>query len=151
MADTSRYATMAGHPDLVEMRERYERIAATPRAAIADGLMLLAGLWLAISPWVLHFNTTTPQVALSNLILGLAVAAVALGLSVAPLRMGRLSLATFVIGIWVVVSQWVIQQSSVTTGIIVNNVITGGLIALLGLAAAGMVMTAGRERPASRG
>ena len=151
MADTSRYATMAGHPDLVEMRERYERIAATPPAAIADGLMLLAGLWLAISPWVIHFNTTTPQVALSNLILGLAVAAVALGLSVAPMRMGRLSLAVFAIGIWVVISQWVIQQSSVTAGIVINNVITGGIIALLGLAAGGMVMAAGRERPARRG
>jgi hypothetical protein len=65
--------------------------------------------------------------------------------------MGRLSLAVFAIGIWVVVSQWVIQQSSVTGGIIINNVITGGVIALLGLAAGGMVMAASRERPARRG
>jgi hypothetical protein len=142
---------MAGHPDLAEMRERYERVAATRPVAIADGLMLLAGLWLAISPFVIHFNSSAPQVAISNLILGLAVAAVALGLGVAPLRMGRLGLATCVIGIWVVVSQWVIQRGAVDTGIVLNNVITGGLIALLGLSAAGMVMAANRPRAARGG
>jgi SPW repeat len=62
MAETTRFS-MADHPDLVEMRERYERISATGPAVLTDGLVLLAGLWLAISPWVIHFNTTARAAA----------------------------------------------------------------------------------------
>jgi hypothetical protein len=137
MADTSHYReAMATHPDLVEMQARYERASASGPAVVTDGLVLLAGLWLAISPWTIHFNATAPDVTVSNLILGIAVAIVALGLTMSPQRMARLSWATAVIGAWVIVSQWVIQQTSSQTGIWVNNIITGAVILLLGIAAA---------------
>src|SRR3954471_21438578 len=135
MTETSRFS-MADHPDLAEMQARYERASASGPAVITDGLVLLAGLWLAISPWVLHFTATAPDVAMSNLILGIAVAVVALGLTLMPQRMVRLSWATALIGAWVVVSQWVIQQSDTTAGIWINNVLTGGITLLLGVAAA---------------
>ena len=127
------------------MRERYERASASGPAVITDGLVLLAGLWLAISPWVIHFNTTAPDVALSNLILGIAVAVVALGLTLMPPAHGALSWATAAIGAWVVISQWVIQQSSSTAGIVWNNVITGGVTALLGVAAGAILMAGARS------
>src|SRR5690242_12555696 len=76
MVERASYPTMTDHPDVVEMRERYERISAKQSAAITDGLIVLAGLWLAISPWVIHFNRTQPEITASNLILGLAVAAI---------------------------------------------------------------------------
>ena len=104
MSETSRY-TMADHPDLVELRERYDRASASGPAVIVDGLVLLAGLWLAISPWVVHFNATDPAVTVNNVILGIAVAVVSLGLTLVPQRMVRLSWATAVIGVWVAVSQ----------------------------------------------
>lgn len=148
MTETSRFA-MADHPDLMEMRERYERASASGPAVITDGLVLLAGLWLAISPWVIHFNATAPDVMLNNLILGLAVAVVALGLTLMPARMVRLSWATAVIGAWVVISQWVIQQSGTSLGVWLNNLITGGLIALLGIAAA-VILTAGSRTSSTR-
>ncbi|MCU7730303.1 SPW repeat protein [Actinoplanes sp. KI2] len=141
MTETSRYA-MADHPDLLEMRERYERVSASGPAVITDGVVLLAGLWLAISPWVIHFNTTAPDVMRNNLILGIAVGVIALGLTLAPIRMVRLSWATAVIGAWVVISQWVILQGGATAGLVINNVITGGVIALVGIAAA-MILSAG--------
>jgi len=146
MADSTRFA-MADHPDVIEMRERYERASASGPAVITDGLVLLAGLWLAISPWVIHFNATAPDVALNNLILGIAVAVVALGLTLMPQRMVRLSWATAAVGAWVVVSQWVIQQSSSTPGIVWNNVVTGGVTALLGIAAWVILMTGSRPQP----
>ncbi|PRY20175.1 SPW repeat protein [Pseudosporangium ferrugineum] len=150
MTETSRYgATMATHPDLVEMQARYERASASGPAVITDGLVLLAGLWLAISPWVIHFNATAPDVTLSNLIMGIAVAVVALGLTLMPQRMVRLSWATAVIGGWIVVSQWVIQQSAAGTGIVLNNVITGGIVLVLGVAAA-MILTMGSRSSGSR-
>jgi len=148
MAETSRFA-MADHPDLVEMRERYERASASGPAVITDGLVLLAGLWLAISPWVIHFNVTAPDVMLNDLILGIAVAVVALGLTLMPARMVRLSWATAAIGAWVVISQWVIQQSGTGLGVWLSNVITGGVIALLGIAAA-VILTAGSRASSAR-
>ena len=150
MTETSRYA-MADHPDLIEMRNRYERVSASGPAVITDGLMLLAGLWLAISPWVIHFNITAPEVMRSNLILGIAVGVLALGLTVAPLRMVRLSWAAAVIGAWVVISQWVIQQSGSDAGIVINNIITGGVIALAGIAAAVILTRGSRTATARRG
>lgn len=144
MVERAQYTGMADHPDVLEMRERYERISASPPTVITDGLLLLAGLWLAISPFVVHFRDVAPNVAQSNLIAGLVVAAVGLGLSMTPRSMLRLSWATALIGVWVIVSPWAIQHSSVPTGIIVNNVITGGVITLLGLAGAGITLTANR-------
>lgn len=145
MVERAQYTGMAEHPDLLEMRERYERISARPPTVITDGLLLLAGLWLAISPWVVHFRDVAPNVAQSNLIVGIVVAAVGLGLSTTPRSMLRLSWATALIGAWTVVSPWVIQQSTVEVGIILNNVITGGVIVLLGLAGAGITMAASRS------
>ncbi|MEU4214184.1 SPW repeat protein [Actinoplanes sp. NPDC026623] len=124
------------------MQARYERASAGGPAVITDGFVLLAGLWLAVSPWTIHFAASAPDVRVSNLILGIAVAVVALGLTLMPQRMVRLSWATAVIGAWVVVSQWVIPQSGSSTGIVINNVITGSVILLLGVAAA-MILTAG--------
>jgi uncharacterized membrane protein SirB2 len=144
MVERSANTTMADHPDVIEMRARYERISGTPPAVVTDDLLLLAGLWLAISPWVVHFRDTATNVAQSNLIVGIAVAAVGLGMAMLPRTMQSLSWATFLIGAWVVVSPWVIQKSSVPLGIVLTNVITGGVIALLGLAGAGIVLTARR-------
>ena len=150
MVERSAYTTMADHPDVMEMRARYERISASPPAVVTDDLLLLAGLWLAISPWVVHFRDSAPNLAQNNLIVGIAVAAVGLGMAILPRAMQSLSLATFLIGAWVVVSPWVIQQSSVPVGTYLSNIITGGAIALLGLASAGIVLTA-RRRVADTG
>src|SRR5262249_54897843 len=113
------------------MRERYERVSATPPAVLVDGLVVLAGLWLAISPWVIHFNQTTPNLTISNLIVGIAVAFIGLGLTIAPQRMLRLSWAMSLAGAWIVVSPWAIQHSGSNAGIIINNAVTGGVILLL--------------------
>lgn len=145
MADVSRYgATMTDHPDMIEMRERYERISGSPPVVLIDGLVLLAGLWLAISPWVVRFNTVAPNVTVNNLVLGLAVTVVALGLTMMPQHMARLSWATAVIGTWVIVSHWVIQRADSSVGIAINNVITGAITLFLGVAAAAILMTGAR-------
>lgn len=155
MTEVTRSTTtsMTGHPDLAEMRERYERVTSSNQAVAIDGLVMLAGLWLAVSPWVVHFTLTAPNVAANNLIMGLAVAIIGLGLAIAPTRMFRLSWATVAIGGWQIVSQWVIEQSATDAGIAITNVISGGVTALLGLGAVSILMAANRERagtPATR-
>jgi hypothetical protein len=142
---------MTDHPDVLEMRERYERMSASPPTVITDGLLVLAGLWLAISPWVVHFRDGAPNIAQSNLLVGLVVAAVGLSLSIAPRSMVRLSWATALIGVWVIVSPWAIQHSNVHLGEILTNVITGGVITLLGVAGAGITLMSNRgARAAAR-
>jgi hypothetical protein len=135
------------HPDLAEMRQRFDRVTSSGQAVAIDGLVLLAGGWLAISPWVIGFNATAPNVTVNNLILGVMIGVVALGLAVAPARMYRLSWAMAAIGAWVIVAPFVIQRSSSTAGIVWTNAVTGGITVLLGLGAAGLVMSARRLGP----
>ncbi|MET9587738.1 SPW repeat protein, partial [Streptomyces sp. NPDC006539] len=70
MASTHR-APIEEHPDLVELRARHERAAATPRAQMIEALALITGLYLAASPWITGFNGFT-TLAVNNLIVGIA-------------------------------------------------------------------------------
>src|SRR5262249_56525439 len=93
MSEVSEYREISEHPDVAEMRQRYERITASGQAIVIDGLVLLAGAWLALSPWIVHFNTSAPSVMVNNLILGVMVSVIALGLTWAPARVYRLGWA----------------------------------------------------------
>jgi hypothetical protein len=144
MTDFSRRTVdLNSHPDVPEMRERYARVLAGPRAVAVDGLMLLAGLYTAISPWVAHFGGAASRLTVDNLVIGLAVAVLAGGLTVAPGRMYRLSWAMAAIGGWQVITPWVIGPD--TTAVIWNNVVTGGVITVLGLAAVSMLASSTRS------
>jgi SPW repeat len=140
-----RMADIAEHPDLAEMRLRYRRVLDGGQAVAVDGIVLLTGLYLAISPWVLGFAGVTPRVTVSNLVLGLAVAVIGLGLAQAPLVMYRLSWAMVGIGIWTLIVPFVTASAAGHTRVVVNNVITGGITALLGLCAVAMLMSAARR------
>ena len=54
------------HPDLMELRARHDRAAATPRAQMIEALALITGLYLAASPWIVGFNGFT-TLAVTNL------------------------------------------------------------------------------------
>ncbi|MEV8511725.1 SPW repeat protein [Dactylosporangium sp. NPDC051484] len=124
------------------MRQRLERVTASNQAIVIDGLVLLAGAWLAISPWIVHFNGTAPSVTVNNLILGIMIGVIALGLTWAPARMYRLSWAMVAVGVWVVIAPFVTRQ--VTVGVVWTNAVTGAVTILLGLAAVGMLFSGGR-------
>ncbi|WP_433378396.1 SPW repeat protein [Streptosporangium sp. CA-115845] len=127
-----RPASLEQHPDLIEMRERYERAGSSSVAQVIDGLGLLAGLYLAISPWVVGFNGLS-RLTVSNLVTGIVVAALALGFASAYGRTYGISWVVPIIGIWTIISPWV--TGSATTANIWNNVVTGAVIFLLGLGA----------------
>lgn len=142
MADTPRHlAGMHDHPDVWEMGDRYTRILAGGRAAVVDGLVLLAGLYLAISPWVVDV-TAARDLTVNNLVLGIAVAVMGLGLASVPYRVYGMSWAVAAIGIWEIVTPWVVGPSS--TPVLWNNLWVGGVIAALGLVGAGMRMAGTR-------
>jgi hypothetical protein len=74
-----------------------------------------------------------------NLIMGIAIAVLGLGFTVTPARMYGLSWAICAMGIWMIVSPWIVG-SSPDMGVIINNVIIGGLALLLGLVCVGASM-----------
>jgi SPW repeat-containing protein len=142
MADVSRHSSgMAGHPDAAEMRERYARLAEGRRVEMTEGLVMLTGLYLAISPWILHFQGTNTSMTVNNLVLGLAMAAIGLGLAMFPERSTGLSWMLIPIGIWLIISPWVASLGhSAPKGIIWNNIVVGALACVLGAAAGAMAM-----------
>jgi hypothetical protein len=125
-------APIHGHPDLLELRERYERAAQTPQARLIDGLTLAAGLYIAMGPWVVGFSHYG-DLAVTNLISGLALAFLALGFAADYARTHTIAWVAPLIGAWVVISPWVVMQTGATTPIVVNDVIAGGVATLLGL------------------
>ncbi|MFK4149899.1 SPW repeat protein [Streptomyces sp. NPDC004065] len=137
---------MGSHPEMAEMRERLERTASSGPAIALEGLILLAGLYIAISPWVVHFSIQ-PAITVNNLIIGLSVALIGLGLALAPDRMFRLAWTLVPLGIWLFISPWVVTAlHTARPGIIWNNCWTGAATALMGLAAMGLTIGVTRHR-----
>ncbi|WP_327131260.1 SPW repeat protein [Streptomyces sp. NBC_01343] len=130
------------HPDLAEMRSRFERVTSTPAAQAVEALALITGLYLAASPWIAGFSGLG-SLAVNNLIAGVAYCLCMSGLGSAYERTHAMAWTAVAIGAWTIVAPWVIAGDVSTTRSVVSNVITGGVALLLALSMAGM---AGRDR-----
>ncbi|MFE5524154.1 SPW repeat protein [Streptomyces virginiae] len=144
MASTHR-APIEEHPDLVELRARHDRAAATPRAQMVEALALLAGLYLAASPWIAGFNDSV-TLAVTNLICGIAYMLMLGGLGNSYERTHSMAWAAAAIGIWTCVAPWVVTGDVAQTRSITSNLIVGVIATLLALAAA----SGARDRDARR-
>ena len=133
------------HPDIAAMRMPYERVAESRTTQITEGLAFLAGVYLAISPWVVGF-TELSTITFNNLVTGIAVALLALGFASAFGRTHGLTWVVPLIGVWTVVSPWAVSGEVNTTEVVVTNVITGAVIVLLGLLTVGFGMWRGGRR-----
>ncbi|BFV56197.1 hypothetical protein KCMC57_up13010 [Kitasatospora sp. CMC57] len=145
--------SMEHHPDILELREQYERVVSTPLAQAVEALAMLSGLFLAVSPWVVGFSGFSGLTA-SNLILGLAFTALMAGYGSAYERTHARAWAATLIGAWTIIAPWAVAGSESVRRTILTNVITGGLMVCLGLAAAGMaagLTGRGTRRTRSRG
>ncbi|MFF2503198.1 SPW repeat protein [Streptomyces sp. NPDC058067] len=140
MADVSHQGPdLASHPDVSEMRDRYARVLGGRDVALMDAPVFLIGLYCAISPWTVHFSASQPELATHNLIMGIAIGVLAVGFAVTPTRMYGLSWAMCAMGVWLIIAPWIVG-SSPDKGVILNNVILGGLTVLLGALCAGLSM-----------
>ncbi|MBB5916051.1 hypothetical protein BJY24_004963 [Nocardia transvalensis] len=109
-------------------------------AITIDGLILLAGLFTAITPWVVDDFAAAQRLVVQNLVLGIAVAVIGLVMTAVPARGYGLSWALIPLGVWGIISPWIVDQRP--DGVLWTNVIMGAIIAVLGLAAAGLLVTA---------
>lgn len=152
MTTTPRPATaMETHPDLVEIRnrqERAERATTTLGLQAVETLAVLTGAYLAISPWVVGFNAFQ-TLTVNNLIVGIAYALLMSGgFGRAYERTHSMAWAGCALGVWTIISQWVVAGNVDTTRTVVNNALVGVIALLLGIAAS--VVSAVGARP-SRG
>lgn len=129
------------HPDIAALRAKYEATAETPVAQAVDGLTVLTGLYLAISPWVVGFHRFATLTG-NDLILGLAFALLGFGFAFAYGRTHGMAWVAPVIGAWTIIAPWVVSGDVATAATISSNVVAGAIALLLGLAA----MTLGRDR-----
>lgn len=114
------------HPDIMALRARSERATVTPAAQAMEGLSVLAGLYLAASPWIVGFNGIS-TLTVSNLITGLAFAFMAVGFGTAYERTHGMSWAAACIGVWAVISPWIVSGAGplLNGGVIASNIIIG--------------------------
>ena len=134
------------HPDLLALRAGYERAAESVPAQATFGLALLAAVYAAISPWIVGFSATATRITVNDLIAGVAAALLAVGFSSALDRTHGLTWTLPVIGVWLIISPWVIAPSvAPTDGVIASNVVAGALVTLFGL----MATYFGRSRAVS--
>lgn len=140
---TAQTPTIEDHPDIAALRARYDRVAETPTAQLVDGLTLLTGLYLAMSPWVVGFTGDSPGLTASNLLSGVAVALLALGFASAYGRTHGITWVTAVIGVWTIIAPWLVNGPTPDNSAIASNIIAGALCLLFGLGMASVGMRAG--------
>ncbi|WP_431967191.1 SPW repeat protein [Actinacidiphila sp. bgisy160] len=130
------------HPDLLELRDEYERATATNRGQATEAMGLVTGTYLAASPWIVGFNGLS-SITVSTLIAGIAYALFMGGVGRGFDRTHSKAWASAIIALWVIISPWCVAGDVSTTRTIANNVIVGVIGLMLALAAASM-------RPGSR-
>ncbi|MER7361589.1 SPW repeat protein [Nonomuraea wenchangensis] len=146
MADQPTRATydIGQHPDIAALRARYDMAAQQPTGQSVSGVAFLSGLYLAISPWVVGiFGHTT--LAVNNLITGIAVVLLAAGIASANGRFHSLAWTLPIIGVWTIITPWVLPPHGAGASTIINQIITGAVILLAGLACASLGMMAKRR------
>lgn len=97
-----------------------------------SGINVLAGIWLFISAWAIYAHG--PMVT-NNIVFGVIVTVLALIRVSGAYDQSWLSWLNALCGLWVVVSPWAVMgtgPNGPTQAMIINNCITGGVIAVFG-------------------
>ncbi len=98
---------------------------------------MMAGLYAACSAWIVGFSGQM-NLTMSNLFTGLAVALLAAAFGTALARTHGMTFVAPLLGVWLIVSPWVVAGVTTSTGMIWSNVVVGIVVCVLGLAAAAM-------------
>jgi hypothetical protein len=126
------HSSIDHHPDLLALRERYERAAESMTAHGTFGLTLLTAVYLAVSPWIIGFGETRP-LAVSDFTVGIVCVALAFAFAMALNRSHGMTWTLPVFGVWFIVSPWILRGVSPHGAMIWSNVIAGAVLTVLGL------------------
>jgi hypothetical protein len=126
------HSSIDHHPDILALRERYERAAESMTAQGTFGLTLLTAVYAATSPWIVGFHTVSP-LAVNDFTVGIVCVALAFGFGMALNRSHGMTWTLPVLGVWFIVSPWILHGISPHGSMIWSNVIAGAVLTLLGL------------------
>ena len=102
----------------------------------AAGLVLLAGLYLVLAPWIAGFGGAG-VLALSDTVVGLVLVALAIARA-ATRRVRLLGWVIPVLGAWAGLSPWLLPEAGQTppsTAAAIGNVVVGAVVVVAGVAA----------------
>jgi hypothetical protein len=96
---------------------------------------MLAGLWVAISPWFLTLQTpAAPNARVNDLIVGLAVAAIGMLALAGTRSVTGLETASLLAGIWMIISPFILDAKFTITGSMYwSNIWSGAVVIVLAL------------------
>lgn len=100
-------------------------------------IALLAGLWIAILPWVMDFATASPRLQVNDLIIGLAAAFIAMGAMTALRGVTGSGLANVVLGAWLILTAFWPFPTPAGPGFLIGQIVGGA--AVLAFAVAGQL------------
>lgn len=101
---------------------------------LRSALVMVAGAWLALSPLVISFGG--PVRVWSQVGVGLALVTLGAVRVARPVRTATLGLINGGLGVWVLVSAFVLHLDAVSAAAWTNNVFLGTLVALLAVSGA---------------
>lgn len=90
-----------------------------------SGLNIILGIWVLVSPWVLNFSTSTSKV--NSVIFGVLIILLGVIREAAP-KTNWSSWINFLVGIWLVVSPFMLQINS--TAAYWNLIVFGVIVAV---------------------
>lgn len=109
-------------------------------ASVASGVAFLAGVWLALAPFALDYAPAGEgfEGYWHDIVIGAAIAVLALVRSLAPRHLPGLSLVNVTLGVWLVFAPIVLgyEPWPGSTTAAVNNVFVGGVVVAMGLLSA---------------
>jgi hypothetical protein len=95
----------------------------------ASGLDVLAGIWLIISPFIIGYGALTGATT-NDVILGIVIGILAAIRFFGAYEAAFISWINVILGIWVLISPWVIGYST-HTGALANNIVMGIIVIIL--------------------
>jgi hypothetical protein len=118
-----------------------KRKTATENVDVASGGNILAGIWLVIAPFALHYGSVDTPLW-NDIVLGIAIFILAMVRLSAPLAHAGVSWVNFVLGLWLIVAPFVLLYAPGPA--IFNDIFVGIAVIIL---ASWSAMAAKSARP----
>ena len=128
---TTVHSSIDQHPDILALRARYDRVAESMAAQATFGLTLLTAVYVAMSPWLVGYQGST-KLTVNALIMGATIGFLDMCFGCALDRTHGMTWTLPVFGIWLVISPW-IYAGGATAGVMWSHVVSGVLVAVLGM------------------
>jgi hypothetical protein len=128
---TTVHSSIDQHPDILALRARYDRVAESMAAQATFGLTLLTAVYVAMSPQIIGYQASA-KLTVNALIVGGTIGFLAMCFGCALDRTHGMTWTLPVLGVWLVISPWIYGDGP-TAGIMWSHVISGVLVAVLGM------------------